>query len=134
MPAKLVETACWPAPNKPGKMLQYFEHLKKESVDLEAFWAYSTAMGESRMAAVGKNPARLRAALKKAGVDFETSRCFLITGADKPGALIDATRALAKAGVNIEAADAVAAAGRFAATLFVTERDLKKAKKALKVR
>ena len=134
MPAKLVETACWPAPNKPGKMLMYFEHLKKEGVDLDAFWAYSTAMGESRMAAVGKNPAKLRAALKKAGVDFETSRCFLLTGTDKAGALIDATQALAKAGVNIEAADAVAAAGRFAATIFVRENELNKAKKALKAR
>ncbi|MBI3550893.1 MAG: hypothetical protein HY077_00120 [Elusimicrobia bacterium] len=134
MAIKLVECMCWPAPNKPGKLLQYAEHLKKEKVNLDAFFAYSTSAGQSKIAAIGKAPAKLRAALAKGGVDAETGHCFYLSGGDKAGALVDALKKLARAGVNIECADAVAGGGKFGATLFVDKAHLAKAKKALKAR
>lgn len=134
MATKLVECFCWPAPNKPGKLLQYAQHLKKEKVNLDALFAYSTGAGESRIAAIGKSPAKLKAALVKGGVAFETGHCFYISGGDKAGVLVDALGKLAKTGVNIECADAVAGLGKFGATLFVDKAHLAKAKKALKVR
>lgn len=134
MPIKLVECMDWFAPNKPGKLLQYAEHLKKEGVDLEAFWAYTSPAGETKLAAIGKNPEKLRAALQRAGVSPDLSLCFYVTGADKAGALIPAARALAKANINIECSDALAAQGKFAATIWISEKDIPRAKKALKIR
>jgi hypothetical protein len=134
MGIKLVECLCWPASDKPGKLLQYAEHLKKEGVDLDAFFAYKTSKGESRIAAIGKKPAALKAALAKGGVAFESGHCFYLGGADKAGALLEALRKLAAAGVNIDCCDALAWQGRFGATIFIGEADLVKAKRALKVR
>ncbi len=134
MAIKLVECLCWPASDKPGKLLQYAEHLKKEGVDLDALFAYNTSGGESRIAAIGKKPAQLKASLAKGGVAYESGQCFYLTGSDKAGALVDVLRKLAAAGVNIDCADALAAQGRFAATIFVGKDDLAKAKRALKVR
>lgn len=134
MAIKLVECLCWPASDKPGKLLQFAEHLKKEGVNLDALFAYNTSKGESRIAAIAKKPAQLKASLAKGGVSYESGQCFYLTGSDKAGALVDALRKLADAKVNIDCADAVASAGKYGATIFVGKDDLAKAKRALKVR
>lgn len=132
MGIKVVECLSWAAPNKPGKLLQYAEHLKKEDVNLDALWAYTSPNGEGKIAAIGKNPKKLRAALAKGGVAADASHCFYITGADKTGALVNALRKLSDADVNVACADALAGGGTFGATIWVD--DLAKAKRALKLR
>ena len=132
MGIRVVECLSWAAPNKPGKLLQYAEHLKKEDVNLDALWAYTSPNGEGKIAAIGKNPKKLRAALSKGGVAADASHCFYITGSDKTGALVNALRKLSDADVNVACADALAGAGAFGATIWVD--DLAKAKRALKLR
>ena len=132
MGIKVVECLSWVAPNKPGKLLQHAEHLKKEDVNLEALWAYTSPNGEGKIAAIGKNPKKLRAALAKGGVSPDSSQCFYITGADKAGALLAALKKLDDAGINVACADAIAGGGKFGATIWVD--NLGKAKRALKLR
>jgi hypothetical protein len=132
MGIKVVECLNWAAPNKPGKLLQYAEHLRKEKIDLEALWAYTSANGEGKIAAIGKNPARLRAALLKGGVSADASQCFYLTGKDKAGALVSVLKRLSDADINVACADAIAGGGKFGATIWVD--DLGKAKRALRVR
>lgn len=134
MPVKLVECLDWPAVNRPGELLKVTEHLKAENVNLEALWAYTCSHGESKMAAIGKKGPALRAALAKLGLSPGASWCFYLTGTDKAGALVDTVRTLSEAGINVECADAVAAAGKFAAAIWVSATDLPAAKRALKVR
>lgn len=132
MGIKVVECLSWAAPNKPGKLLQYAEHLKKEKVDLNALWAYTSPNGEGKIAAIGKNPKKLRAALIKGGVAADSSQCFYITGPDKAGALVSALKKLDNADVNVACADALAGGGTFGATIWVD--DFNRAKRALKLR
>lgn len=134
MPIKLVECLDWPAVNRPGELLRYAEHFKKEGVNLDAFWAYVSHTGETKLAAIAKKPAALKAALRKLGTSSSGSWAFYLSGKDKAGALVEACEALSSSGINIECADALAAQGKFAGAIWVGESDLAAAKKALKVR
>lgn len=134
MPIKLVECLDWAAVNQPGEMLKHAERFKGEGVNLDAFWAYTSHLNEPKLAAIAKKPAKLKAALRNMGVAPNASRCFYVTGKDKAGALVEALKALADAGVNVECADALAAQGKFAAAIWVGAEDLAEAKKILKAR
>lgn len=130
---KLVDCFEWDAENAPGTLAKASAALAKQGVNLDALWACESD-GESKIAAIGKKADKLAAALKKLGARAERSKCFYASGTDKAGACLPYFRALADAGINIECANALAAGGSFAATFWVGDADLGKAKKALKVK
>lgn len=134
MAVKLVECFDWEAENRPGKLLEINEQLAKHGVNLDALWAYTDQEKKNKIAVIGKKTAKLSAALGKLGVNAKRSQCFYVTGADKAGALLKTFQTLADAGINITCLDALATGGRFAATFWVSDADLEKAKKLLKVR
>lgn len=133
MAIKVVECLEWPAKDRPGELFKIAQHFKKQKVNLDGLWAYHSS-GQARMAAVGKKPEALRAALSKAGLSGESSPCIYISGADKAGATVDALAKLARARVNVECFEAQAAGGKFGAAIWVRAADLPKAKKALKLK
>jgi hypothetical protein len=132
MAVKLVECLDWPSENRPGELLRITDQLAKAGVNLDALWAYASHTGEPKMAAIAKKPDKLRRALK--GLGATTTRCFCATGKDKAGALVGMLRALAEANINVDCLDALAVGGNYAAIFWVSEADLPKAKRILKVR
>ncbi len=134
MAIKLVECLDWAAPNRPGEMLRYAEKFKKDGVNLDAFWAYTSHANESKLAAIAKKPAKLKAALRAMGAAPNASQCFYTAGKDKSGALVDVLRGLREADINVECADALAAQGRYAFAFWVKEADVPSVKRLLKVR
>jgi hypothetical protein len=134
MAVKLVECFDWKVEDRPGELLRAAEALAKAGVNLDALWAYTSQQSEPKIAAIGKNPAKLEAALKKGGVRPSVTRCFWVSGTDKAGALVKTFRALAEANINVECFDALAVGGKYAATFWVSGADLPKAKQILKVR
>lgn len=134
MVVKLVECMDWRAENQPGELLRASEALAKAGVNLDALWAYLSHENEPKLAAIGKNPGKLKAALKKMGADANATRCFWVSGADKAGALANVFKALADANINVECLDALAVGGKYAAAFWVKDADLANAKKVLKVR
>lgn len=134
MAVKLVECLDWEVENRPGKLLEVNEQLARQGVNLDALWAYTDHEKKDKMAAIGKKPAKLQAALGKLGINAKRSQCFYATGTDKAGALVKTLKALADAGINITCFDALAGGGRYAATFWVSDADLEKAKRILKVR
>ncbi|MBI5624513.1 MAG: hypothetical protein HY924_12105 [Elusimicrobia bacterium] len=129
---KLVECLDWDCQDRPGEMLKYAEQFQIEGIDLDAFWAYTPRTETPKLAAIAKNAANLRSALKRLGVTPRSSRCFTLCGKDRAGALIPALKVLADAGVNVEFADALAGLGTFTAAIWVKDADLGKARKLLK--
>jgi len=134
MAIKQVECLDWPAENRPGELLKVSEQLAKQGVNLDALWGYTDHENKPNIAAIGKDPGKLRAALSKVGVSAHASQCFCATGEDKTGALLNELRALADANINITCLDALATGGRYAAVFWVSNADLAKAKQVLKVR
>jgi len=130
MQIELVECLDWPAENRPGVLAWHAQEFKKRKVNFDALWSYEHDR-RGKIAAIGKDKAALRRALKSMGIQPKTSRCFYITGQDKVGALVEVLDRLAAAGINVECSDALAAQGKFAATLWVRDEDLSKARKLL---
>ena len=134
MAVRLVECLDWPAKNRPGELLAVSERLAKEGVNLDGLWGYTDHENKPKIAAIGKNASKLRMALARMGIKARSSQCFRATGTDKTGALVGVVRALARANVNIVCLDALAAGGRYAATFWVSDAALAKAKRVLRAR
>jgi len=134
MQIRLVECVEWAAPNLPGELLRYANQFSKGGVDLDALWAYTSHEHEHKMAAVAKSAAPLKRALRRMGVPFHSGRCFYLVEKDRPGALVEVFRKLASANLNIECADAMAAAGSFATVLWVAPAHMRRAQRVLKSR
>ncbi len=116
--------------NKPGALLALAKELEAKKLGLVALkgMAHGNA-GE--ILVVAKEPERLREAWKASSVLVEEGVAFSLGGADKTGALVESLNALAGAGVNIAAIEAVAAGTSFGSILWVAPEDLDKAAQVL---
>ncbi len=117
--------------NRPGALLAVAQQLKAKNVGLLALWGFSTQTGEARMYCVPKDPDKFRAFASAAGMTVEEGSGFLLRGPDKTGALITSLEMVARAGVNLVALQAVAAAGNYGAFVWVEPEDVEKTGKAL---
>lgn len=131
MSVKVVEWLEWPAPNRPGVMLKFAETFRKKKVNLDAFGAV-TSGGKGRICAIAKRSGQLKAALRAMKVKTHTSRGFYLAGKDRAGALVGALRKLAKARINVDCAEAIAAQGKFGALLCVNPRSFGRARRVLR--
>lgn len=119
--------------NKIGQGIAVLSALRAAGVNLVAFWGYPVKGKKVQFDIVPEKAAELTRALKKANLEAgPRKQALLVSGADRPGALADSFAKLAGGGVDIYAAQAVAAGeGRYACLLQIAEADLKKAKKLL---
>lgn len=120
------------AANKPGEGARALGHLKEAGVNLLAFSGFPRGR-RAQLDFVPSDPAAFRAAARRARWKVTgPKRCFLVEGDDRPGAVADIMAALAGAGINVTAIDAVCSgAGRFGAILWVAPRDVARAAKVL---
>lgn len=117
--------------DKPGALLEVMQKLKEKKVSLGGLWGFGTQGGKAQLFVVARDPARLKRAWKSAGLLAEEGTGFWVSGADRPGALNTTLKALADAGVNIHAVDAIAVGGRFGSFIWVEPGDVARAGKAL---
>jgi hypothetical protein len=121
--------------DKPGEGARVLNHLKTARVNLMALHAFPVG----RRAQIDLVPADRRAfsaAARKARWKVAgPKKAFLIQGDDRVGALTGAFARLATAKINITATDAVTAGRRrFGALLWVAQKDVAAAKRALGAR
>lgn len=119
-------------PHKTGQGIKIFEHLQKSNVNLLAFLAFPKN-GKAQIDFVPVDPAKFTAAAEQAKWAIKGPKaCFVIDGKDQVGAFSPYAAKLAKAKINIRATAAVrGGAGRCGAILWVNQKDVKKAAKAL---
>ena len=120
-------------PHKAGQGIKLLECLQQSKVNLLAFLAFPGKNGKAQVDCVPVDPAKFTAAAKKAKWNIKGPKaCFVIDDKDQVGAFIPHAAKLAKAKINIRAAAAVrGGAGRCGAILWVNQKDVKKAAKAL---
>ena len=120
-------------PDTPGEGHRLLKSLQKAGVSLLAFSAFPVAGGKTQIDFVPSDSDKFLAAARQAEISLsERKRCFLIDGADRPGAVGEIVGRLSEARINITALNAVCGgAGRFGAILWVKPSAYEAAAKAL---
>jgi len=116
--------------DKPGALLALAKDLKEKKLDLIALKGVGEA-GQGDILVIAKSPDKLREAWKASGILVEEGTVFFLSGTDTTGALVKSLDAIANAGVNLVATEALAVGGKFGAVLWVSPEDLDKTSQAL---
>ncbi len=116
--------------DKPGALLALAKNLKTKNLGLVSLKGVGLA-GQGDILVVTKSPDDLRNEWKAMGALVEEGTAFFLSGEDKTGALLTSLEALANAGVNIVATEAIAVGGRYGAILWVAPSDMEKTAQAL---
>lgn len=120
--------------DKPGAGLAVAQSLKAKNIGMVALWGYETQPGEAEMYCIPKDPDKFRNFAKASGMAIEEGVGFYLKGADRTGALVRPLELIAKAGINVIAVHAMAAAGNFGAFVRVGPADVEKTAAALGVK
>jgi hypothetical protein len=136
MAARRVSYVALAAPNRPGQAAAVLEAVAGAGISLQAFTGFPDGPGRAQIDLVTDQLARLRRVARAEGWRLSAvKRGFLIQGRDRVGAVQRELAKLARAGVNVTAADAVSAGGgRFGMILWVKPRDTARAARALGAR
>lgn len=117
--------------DRPGQLLKIMQDLRAKNVNLAGVWGFATSPGSAQVYAVAKKPEKLRNTWKASGLFAEEQTAFFVKGADRTGALLKTLEALANAGVNIVAIDAIAVGGQFGSFIWVNAADVDRAAEVL---
>lgn len=117
--------------DRPGALLKVMRDLKAKNIGLTGLWGFGTSEGRAQLFVTAKNSDKVRSAWQASGILAEEGTGFFIKGADRTGALLKDLEALASAGVNIHAIDAVSVGGKFGSFVWVNSADVERAAKAL---
>lgn len=117
--------------DKPGALLAVMQDLKTKNIGLSGIWGFGTGEGRAQLFMVAKDPDKLRNAWKTSGLLAEEGTGFFIKGTDRTGVMLKPLQALAGAGINIHAIDAIAVGGQFGSFLWVDAPNVEKAARVL---
>jgi hypothetical protein len=122
-------------PNRAGQGAKIMGALAGQGVNLLAFSGFPNK-GKAQLDFIPDNAAAFKKAVKEAKLTTRPQKFgFLVQGDDRKGAVAKLLKKLAEKKINITAIDAVSAgAARYAAILFVAQKDVNKAARALKAR
>ena len=121
-------------PNRAGKGAEVLHEIKAAKVNLLAYSGFPAKGGMSQLDFVAKSLAPIRTIARRNGWKLSApKKGFLIQGADRAGAVHRYIQRLADRGINVTAADAIAAGkGRYGMILWVKPKDYARASRALK--
>lgn len=122
--------------DKPGAASRIVEALAADGVSMHAFSGFPQGKKKSQIVFVPEDSKAFKRSAKKLGLKVSKTRTgFLLQGEDRVGALSRVLSKLADKKINMTAIDAVAAgSGRYGAILWVKQKNVKKATKALGAR
>ena len=122
-------------PNRRGEAARILDSLREQGVNLLAFTGFPDKRG-AQIDFVPENTAAFKAAARRAKLTVRAKKSgFLVQGDDRPGAVSRVLDKLAEARINVTAVEAVCAGkNRFGALLWVKQKDVTKAKRALGAR
>jgi hypothetical protein len=124
------------ASNRAGQGAKVLEELSRAGVNLLAFSGFPDKAGKAQLDFVADKLGGVKAVAKRNAWRLsKTKRTFLIQGKDAAGAAHRHHAKLAKAKINVTAADAICAGkGRYGMILWVKPKDYNRAAKVLGAR
>lgn len=132
MKAQKVSYFAMQIPNRAGEAGRVLAGLAKAGINLLAFTGFPSGR-QAQMDFIPVNPKTFVAVARGMKLRLrERKTAFLIRGSDQRGAIARITSRLATAKINVTAVDAVSAGGgRFGAILWVKQKDVNRAARAL---
>ena len=132
MKAQKVSYFAMQIPNRAGEAGRILTGLAKAGVNLLAFTGFPNGR-RSQVDFMPANPATFLAVARGMKLKLRGKKTgFLIRGKDRRGAIAGVMAMLARSGINVTAVDAVSAgSGRFGAILWVKQKDVNRAVRAL---
>ena len=132
--AQKVSYFAMQVPNRVGEAGRILAGLAKAGINLLAFTGFPSGR-RAQMDFIPANPATFLAVARGMKLRLRDRKtAFLIQGTDQRGAIAKITSKLATSKINVTAVDAVCAgAGRFGAILWVKQKDVNRAARALGV-
>jgi hypothetical protein len=123
-------------PSRAGRGAQVLGELRDAGVNLTAFTGFPAKKGKAQLDIISDDMAGVRRVARSHGWRMsKIKRGFHIQGSDTLGAVNRHIAKLADAGINVTAADAVAAGkGRYGMILWVRPKDYARASRALKAK
>ena len=130
-----VEYAYFTVANRSGEAARILEALRDSHINLLAFSGFPQGRNKAQIDLVTDEIDALKAMAKRLKRKLSrTKRAFLAEGTDEVGAALPPIAKMARAKINVIAADAVAAGeGRFGMLFWVAPRDYRRAAKLLEV-
>ena len=110
--------------NKPGELAQLADAIAQKGINIEAF-AGTTAGGAGSVVLATNDEAGTRRAISDAGCSSREVELVMASLEHAPGSLAAATKKLADAGINIEAALPTGMAGDKVTVSFATDNPAK---------
>jgi len=132
MKAQKVSYFAMQIPNRAGEAARILTGMAKAGVNLLAFTGFPNGR-RSQVDFIPANPATFLAVARGMKLKLRGKKTgFLIRGKDRRGAIAGVMARLARSGINVTAVDAVSAgSGRFGAILWVKQKDVNRAVRAL---
>lgn len=128
---------CYPiVPNRAGQGARILNEITGAGINLLAYSGFPVGGGKSQLDLVVEDVGPLRRVARRNGWRLsDVKKGFLVQGTDRVGAVHRHLKKLADAGINVTAADAVAAGkGRYGMLLWVKPREYARAAKVLGAR
>jgi hypothetical protein len=128
---------CYPiVPNRAGQGARILSEIADAGINLLAYSGFPVGGGRAQLHLVVEDIGPLRRVARRNGWRLsKVKKGFLIQGTDQVGAVHRHLQKLADAGINLTAADAVAAGqGRYGMLLWAKPRDYGRAARALGAR
>lgn len=121
--------------DKRGEGYWILEHFREKGVNLLNFTAFPIGSGKTQLDFLPENAKAFKSAADEAHINIVgPKRAFLLSGDDRPGAIVEIHRKLANTDINIHAANAMATAdGKFGLILWVKHEFYEEAARALGV-
>jgi len=130
--ARVVYSFSISVPDEPGQAFKVLATLVSAGVNLLGC-SGTQSDGQARIDVVPDDAGAFAALVERAALGFRRQKAgFLIQGDDRPGALADHLSRLAETGINVGGVNGLAAgAGRWGAIVWIADRDLEAAARAL---
>ena len=107
--------------DQPGELARVAEAVARKGIDITGF-SGATSGGRGTVALLTSDEAGTRAALSEGGFTAREVEVAIASLVNRPGALAEAARKLADAGINIQAAVQNGAAGSDVTVAFATDQ------------
>jgi len=131
MAVKKIVVHCVEVEDKPGGLQSLLAQAASANVDFQCFAAFSAGGGKGQIYLSTKDEGALKACAEKTGIETTAAAGFIISGDDKVGAVAEALKGLADAGINGVAGAAMVCDGSYRILVVVNAADGEAAAKAL---
>jgi hypothetical protein len=119
--------------DRPGVLAEVTAAVAAAGINLQALMGLPSGPGRGTIAVIPEDAGKLRSLASQHGIALKEGTVFLIRGEDRPGALVEVSRKIAAAGINIQMVAALAVGGKFAAALTVAPADVDRTSQVLGV-